>query len=105
MLTNSNDVLLHQRLRASQEFAALGFVAELTERGGVLLARAGHVHGLWHFHDQAFHYTDSAYRAPVHRADTVDEAVMVTVGLLRSANRALAEFAKSLPVTKQLSAA
>lgn len=95
MSTARNDMLLLQRLRGSREFAALGFVAELMEPSGVVLIRANHAHGLWRFQDDAFYYTRPAYREPCRRAETAEAALMATLQLLQSANRAVADFVKS----------
>ena len=99
MSTSRNDMMLLQRLRGSQEFAALGFVAEVTEPGGVLLIRAGHAYGLWRFQDQAFQYIHPAYREPGRREETVDAAVAATVELLRLTDSALADFVRSRRLT------
>jgi hypothetical protein len=100
--TTSNDMLLLERLRGSQEFVALVYVAELTEPSGVVLIRAGHAYGLWRFENQAFHYMDPAYREPGRRAETVDAAVAATVQLLRSTNRAVADFVRSQRVVNAI---
>lgn len=103
MSTSCNDMMLLESLRGSQDFAALGFSAELTEPSGVVLIRAGHAYGLWRFQDQAFQYIHPAYREPGQRAETVDAAVAATIELLRFTNSALADFVRSQRLTTSAS--
>jgi hypothetical protein len=73
---------LLERLRQQITFGQRGLSAEKGDPRGVMITYSGHVRGIWHWAGGRFRYTPAGYGVATHQADTIDEAVRITLAII-----------------------
>lgn len=76
------ELQLLTRLQSMDALSQRGLTAEIGDAGGVVIYYSRHARGIWH-HDKArFRYTPAGYGVPTHQAETVEDAVRITLALI-----------------------
>lgn len=59
-----------------------GFQVEIGPTKGVVIERANHVWGIWHYYKKCFFWTAAGYTQPIFKTKDIDEALAYTLDQL-----------------------
>jgi hypothetical protein len=77
--------------REAELLAALTKLPEIAKRGltveagiprGTMITYSGHMRGIWHCERGRLRYTPAGYSIATHQADTIEDAVRITLALI-----------------------
>ena len=89
MPTKIEEQALFDKLQALTAFSEMGLTAVFGERGEIIIARRGHVRGIWHCAGPVFAWTPTGYSSPVQQAADVEAAVAYTREVIMATSRTI----------------
>lgn len=84
--TSVSDIAKESELLAAlaklPELARSGLTAEAGNPRGTMITYSGHVRGIWHCERGRYRYTPAGYGIATHQADTLEDAIRITLALI-----------------------
>jgi hypothetical protein len=76
------EIELAERLRHNPVLRLKGYSVNVEPRGGVIIDRAGHVRGIWHYRWLCYHWTPAGYNQATYAAPVAEAAESYTLQTL-----------------------
>lgn len=87
MPTKNEEQALFDHLQTLTAFGEMGLTAVFGDRGEIIIARRGHVRGIWHCDGPMFAWTPTGYGKPIQQVADVEAAISYTRDVIMATSR------------------